>query len=118
MSMLLIASSEKYKPEHPALQAGMALGFACKEGKSATQVMIPSNANDAVTEMAKQIKRSVGIPYMRKQKLRGATANLYRETLVRLADVAVIFWDGRSRGTQQLVDMVERKGIPFMLVMV
>ena len=45
-------------------------------------------------------------------------AERQRQDAVNLATHAIIFWDGRSRGTARLIDMVEAKGIPFIVHMV
>jgi hypothetical protein len=42
----------------------------------------------------------------------GAAAG-QRRRAVAYSTHAWILWDGRSRGTAELIDMVERKGIPF-----
>jgi hypothetical protein len=43
----------------------------------------------------------------------GRTAEAVRDKMCLDADGAVILWDGKSRGTQTLIDKVERRDIPF-----
>jgi hypothetical protein len=45
-------------------------------------------------------------------------ADTLRKKMVDAADFALIFWNGRSAGTQKLIDMVEAKGIPFVVHLV
>lgn len=40
-----------------------------------------------------------------------------RKKLVETADHILIFWDGKSTGTQKLIDMAEKEGKNFRLVM-
>lgn len=115
MKRLLIASSEKVS-DFPLGETANRFGI---DSGGYDEVIILSNANDRVVRASKWMANNYGKGRARvPKKDRRQTANAYREMIVKLIDVAVIFWDGKSRGTQQLVDMVERKGIPFMLVMV
>lgn len=47
----------------------------------------------------------------------GRQAGILRnKEMVNMADAALIFWDGKSRGTKSTLDFVNRSGIAFVLV--
>lgn len=71
-------------------------------------------AGDAPTGFQNRNWRPISV-----SKRSGAgAAHRQRQEAVNLATHAFILWDGRSRGTAQLIDMVEAKGIPFIVHMV
>lgn len=42
----------------------------------------------------------------------GKSAGVKRnEEMAKIADAAIIFWDGKSRGTKNMIDQAEKKGI-------
>ena len=39
------------------------------------------------------------------------------ESMVRMADKAIIIWDGKSNGTRHAIDLVKEKGIQYSIIM-
>jgi hypothetical protein len=50
-------------------------------------------------------------------KMHGRRAGFVRnQQMAKVADVVIAFWDGRSRGTKDMIDLAMAKGIPVHVI--
>ncbi|AHX01094.1 hypothetical protein M316_0029 [Nitrincola phage 1M3-16] len=50
------------------------------------------------------------------EKYGGSAGYIRNAEMIKVADVAFIFWDGKSRGTKHSIDLCRKKGVPVCLV--
>lgn len=51
-----------------------------------------------------------------REKYGKAAGPMRNRQMAEVADGAVVFWDGRSRGTRSMIEYLHQKGVPFVVV--
>ena len=63
------------------------------------------------------LERGFGLETYPADWSRGRMAGpLRNERMARVADALIAFWDGKSRGTKNIIDLANMKGIPVRIV--
>ena len=81
-------------------------------------LMVYSDRNAALGNMVRNLGLAIGPAAWEGYNARSAPT--LRQRLLNLPHVcgAIVFWDGKSRGTKTMIDMIEKKGIPFAVHMI
>ncbi len=117
MIRLLIAGSRELHPEDWEINQAINLALA---GWETYELTIVSGGARGVDTAGESWALAYGYPvetYIPKWDEYGKGAGYVRNTqMVAVADAAVIFWDGSSRGTKHTIGLVQEKGIPYVLI--
>ena len=92
------------------------LAYKSKDNKI-TLIQGLAKGADSISTEVKQITGWNELTFKADWDTYGKRAGMVRnKTMVDIADIAIIFWDGKSVGTKNTVERVRSKGIPYLIV--